>query len=97
MLRSDKLVLARPAHVVTSGALGTGDLAFPSSFRSIESTPSGLVGMDEVLKPVEKNGFTVIDVTPDKLTFSVFMWRPPQPVDVIDTMEPVLVHEVPRQ
>ena len=32
------------------------------------------MGMDEVLKPTEKNGFTVIDVTPDKMTFTLFMW-----------------------
>ena len=63
---------------------------------SVESKPSQLVGMDEALKPTEKNGFTVIDVTPDKLTFTLFMWRPPQPVAEIDRMKPALVHEVPR-
>ena len=26
-----------------------------------------------------------IDVTPDKMTVSIFMWRPPQPVSDIDT------------
>ena len=49
------------------------------------------------LKVTEKNGFSVIDVTPDKLTFRVFMWRPPQPVAEIDTMQPALVYEVPRK
>jgi hypothetical protein len=44
----------------------------------------------------EKNGFSVIDVTPDKMTFTVLMWRPPQPVADIDTMRPALVYEVPR-
>jgi dihydropteroate synthase len=29
-------------------------------------------------------------VTPDKITFTVFMWRPPQPVDEIDTMKPAV-------
>ena len=53
--------------------------------------------MDETLQLTEKNGFTVIDVTPDKLTFSVFVWRPPQPVEEIDTMKPALVYEVPRK
>ena len=36
---------------------GQGDMAFPSAVRSVESKPSQLVGMDEALKPTEKNGF----------------------------------------
>jgi hypothetical protein len=39
----------------------------------------------------------VIDVTPEKLTFTHFMWRPPQAVAEIDTMKPALVYEVPRK
>jgi hypothetical protein len=35
--------------------------------------------MDEVLRPTGKNGFTIIDVTPEKMTFQLFVWRPPQP------------------
>jgi hypothetical protein len=42
----------------------------------------------EALKPTEKNGFTIIDVTPDKMRFTLFLWRPPQPVEDIDTMQP---------
>ena len=97
MVRSGELALAQPVHVVMTGTLGTGDMAFPSAFRSVESKPSQLVGMDEALKPTEKNGFAIIDVTPDKLTFTQFMWRPPQPVEEIDTMKPALVYEVPRK
>jgi len=84
-------------HVVLTGTLGTGDIPFPSFCRSIESKPSQLIGMDEALKPTEKNGFTIIDVTPDKMTFTVFMWLPPQPVEDIDTMKPALVYDVPRK
>jgi hypothetical protein len=97
MTRSGELVLAQPVDVVMNGTLGTGDLGFPSAFRSVESTPSQLVGMDQAIKPTEKNGFSIIDVTPDKLTFTMFMWCPPQPVEDIDTMQPALVYEVPRK
>jgi hypothetical protein len=96
MTRSGDLKLAQPVHVVTTGTLGTGDLAFPSSVRSIESTPSELVDMAQTMSPVEKNGFTIIDVTPDKLIFKLFTWRPPQAVTEIDSMTPALVYEVPR-
>ncbi len=52
--------------------------------------------MEQTLEPTEKNGFTIIDVTPDKLTFSLFTWRPPQSTAEIDTMKPTVVYEVPR-
>jgi hypothetical protein len=95
--RSGELTLPRPVEVVLAGALGTGDLVFPSSFRAVESKPSQLVGMDETLKVTGKNGFSIIDVTPDKITFQIFMWRPPPPVEEIDTMSPAMVYEVPRK
>jgi hypothetical protein len=59
-----------------------------------------LLRLRELLKagrPKPKRGFSVIDVTPDKVTFTVFMWRPPQPVEEIDTMKPAIVYEVPRK
>ncbi|GGC95276.1 hypothetical protein GCM10011396_48300 [Undibacterium terreum] len=96
MLRSGDLALAQPVHTVMSGTLGTGDLGFPSAFRRIESTPSHLVPMEEALKPVEKNGFTIIDITPEKMVFSLYVWRPPEPVENIDSMQPTVVYEVAR-
>ena len=57
--------------------LGTGDIPFPSSYRGIKPSTSQLIGMDQALEPVEKNGFSIIDVTPDKVTFTMFTWRPP--------------------
>jgi hypothetical protein len=72
-------------------------MPFPSSYRGVESKPSQPVGMDQALKPLEKNGFTITDLTPDKVTFAMFVWRPPQPVEEIDNMKPVLVYEVARK
>lgn len=61
-------------------------------FRGVESKP-----LDKALQPVEKNGFTIIDMTPHKRTFTQFLRRPPpQPVGEIDTMQPALVYEVRR-
>jgi hypothetical protein len=64
-----------------------------SSFRKVNSTPSGTVDMDEALRPIEKNGFTIIDATPETMTFRLFVW-PPQSGEEIDTMEPVMTFEV---
>ena len=56
-----------------------------------------LLEMEEAMKPTEKNVFTVIDIDEDKIVFSMYMWRPPQPVDEIDSMEPALAYEVARK
>jgi len=93
--RSGELTLKNKVHVVLTGTLGTGDLPFPPSFRSVESKPSQLEGVDEY-ETDGKNGFSVIDVTPDKVTFTMFLWRPPQPVADLATMKPALVYEVAR-
>lgn len=95
--RSGELELPRPVDVVLTGTLGTGDLVFPSAFRTVESKPSQLIGMEEALKITEKNGFSIIDITPEKMTFTMFMYRPPQDPAEIDTMKPVMVYEVPNK
>jgi hypothetical protein len=97
MKRVADLDLAKnPVGIVMGGTLGTGDYAFPSSVRKIASSPSELVTMDEVLPATEKNGFSIIDVTPEKMTFRLFMWRPPEAVAAIDDLQPVLSYEVTR-
>ena len=97
MTRVGDVSLTRnPVYVDLSGTLGTGDYAFPSQVRAVQSTPSELVTMDEALKITEKNGFSIIDVTPDKVTFRLFMWRPPEPVVAIDNLQPALVYEAKR-
>jgi hypothetical protein len=93
---ADPNLANHPVHVVLGGTLGSGDYAFPSSFSAVASSPSELVTMDQALPPTEKNGFSIIDVTPDKITFRLFLWRPPEPVAAIDTLQPALVYEVKR-
>ncbi len=97
IVRSGELNLPRPVDVVLTGTMGSGDLVFPSSFRAVESKPSQLIGMEETMKVTEKNGFSVIDITPDKVTFTMFLYRPPQDPAEIDTMKPALVYEVLRK
>jgi len=88
--------LASPVHVVLTGTLATGDLAFPSSFRAIESKPSQLVGMEQAVPVTEKNGFSIIDIDEDKIAFRMFTWRPPQDIAEIDTMAPAFEYVVNR-
>jgi hypothetical protein len=94
--RSADLKFDNPVHVITGGTLGTGDIAFPSAARGIDPTASELIGIDEVLPPTEKNGFSIIDVTPEKMVFRMFTWRPPEPIEAIATLDPMIVYEIPR-
>lgn len=96
IVRSMDVALRQPVHTVMAGSLGTGDLGFPSAYRRVESTPSATVVMEETLRPTEKNGFTVIDVTPQTITCRIFTWRPPQPLEEIDTMAPAAIYEIRR-
>jgi hypothetical protein len=74
LLRSGGLDLSRnPVHTILAGTLGTGDIGFPSSFRHVDSTPALSVTMEQALRPTEKNGFTVIDVTGENGFLDVYL------------------------
>ncbi len=78
-----------PIYAILCGPLGTGDLGFPSAFRGTAPMVPNALTVEQLLPPTEKNGFTLIDFTVDEVTIRLFAWRPPQPVEAIDTLEPV--------
>ena len=81
---------------VLTGAVGTGALGWPSKFRGQLPVPSGVVEAEEWISPLEENGFSLIDFTPDDLTISFFRWRPEQGADALDRLDPFEVIELPR-
>ena len=93
--RSGNLDLsANPVISVVSGSLGTGSRSFPGSFRGTVGQPSKLLKMQERLACVEKNGFVVVDLMPDRMIIKFYSWRPPEPIDAIDKLEPFHVLEI---
>jgi hypothetical protein len=46
--------------------------------------------------PLKKNGFTLIDVTPSKIKYQMFAWRPPEPITDIDSLKPFCEQEISR-
>jgi len=95
MHRSGDLDLeANPVHLALTGPLGTGDIGFPSAYRGTRAQPSSLLKMEELMPPVEKNGFTIVDVNKDRIVLHLFAWRPPDPVESIDTLEPAFTYEL---
>jgi len=86
--RSRDLDLAgNPVHAVLTGTLGTRN-GWPSDARGTPPLPA--IGLDhEVRGPVfEKNGFTVVDITPAEVEVSLFAWKTGEPEDGIDTLAP---------
>ncbi len=80
---------ANPVHVVLSGTLGTGDGGWPSAFRGAGAQVSRVLEMDETLAPIEENGFSIVDFTPDEITIRFFKWKYRRDsVEAIDKLEP---------
>ncbi len=91
-------LLANPIVCLCCGTPGTGTPGFPSNFRGVKASPSVTVEASEIVPPVEENGFSLIDFTPDDITISMFRWdHRTQPEDEIDQMEPFIVHRIPRR
>ena len=84
--RSGTLAFARPVQTILSGPISSDDAMWPSSARgTAPAVPSGLT-VDERLKPIEHNGFTILDVDDDGIDVRQFGWHKSLPVASIDTM-----------
>lgn len=96
--RSGELDLSwNPVLSLLPGALGTGDPGWPSAFRGTGAIPSGLLAVNELLSPVEQNGFTIIDVMPDAIEAQMFLWYAHEMSgDEIDRLEPAHYFRMPR-
>ncbi|HDP81003.1 MAG TPA: hypothetical protein ENN21_09205 [Spirochaetes bacterium] len=93
--RSGDLDLSNnPVISVCAGSLGTGPRMWPSAFRGLVAEPPVDIDMDQKLKPVEKNGFVIVDITEEKIVISFYAWREPQPVEAIETMRAYHVLEL---
>jgi phosphodiesterase/alkaline phosphatase D-like protein len=85
-----------PVVSVLVGAPGTGPLGWPSQFRGQVPVPSGTLQVEEIVSPLEENGFTLLDVTEGEVRVSQFRWTPDQGEEALDTLEPFAVESFPR-
>ena len=79
-----------------TGAVGTGVLGWPSKFRSQHPQPSQTLEASELVSPLEENGFSLLDFTPEGLEVRLFRWLPGQGEAAIDSLEPFAVLSFPR-
>ncbi|MGE0664931.1 MAG: hypothetical protein AB7O49_00120 [Sphingomonadales bacterium] len=78
-----------PVNLLCAGTLGSGPMAFPSFARGTGPQRSSQLDVAEALPPTEKNGFTILDVTPDSIGVRMFAWRPPEPFEAIRNLQPI--------
>ncbi len=83
-----------PIHVVGTGPLGSGAFGFPSSFRGTGAVVPEDMQIKKLLDQTEKNGFSIIEVTVDQITISMYAWRPDDGVEVIADMEPLFRYTI---
>ncbi len=90
ILRSGDLDFsANPINSFVVGPLGTDGPAYPSAARGVlPETPTDMLAK-EYQSPLEKNGFTIIDVSRDSISLEMYAWRPPESADNIDSMTPL--------
>jgi phosphodiesterase/alkaline phosphatase D-like protein len=99
MLRSGTLDLkSNPVHAVLSGPIGTGATGWPSTgMRGTPALPPAHLDLEESIKPIEQNGFTIVDFAPDKMVLRFFKWdAKTQPSEAIDGLEAFHTTELPR-
>lgn len=86
---SDALDLsANPVNIVLAGTLGSSTGSWPSAVRGGKPQIPASLTAQQLDPLVERNGFTIIDVEPDRMTFRLFGWREPDPIEAIDTLNP---------
>jgi hypothetical protein len=69
-------------------------VGWASVFRGIgPSVPSG-IEIEEPLRPIERNGFSLIDWTPEGATIRMFSWKLGEDPAAIDRLEPFHTIEV---
>lgn len=86
----------QPVHAIGTGTLGSGTFGFPSSFRGTAGVVPQALQSKQILKPLEKNGFSIIKVTPEKIKISMYAWRPVDGLETIENLEPILIREILR-
>ncbi|GAC10100.1 hypothetical protein [Paraglaciecola chathamensis] len=85
-----------PINTMCVGTVGSSDPVFASWYRKVGPQIPTDMELENLFPPLEKNGFSIIDVTPEKITVNMFAWRQPESVDAIETMEPFFSYDIAR-
>ena len=86
-----------PVHTLCVGPLGATGPGFPSRFRGTGAKVPSALRVTELLAPLEKNGFSIIDITPDEVAVRFFGWLPEESTARIGAMQPLHEFTIPRR
>ncbi len=84
-----------PVHAVLTGPVGSRR-TWPSAARGTKPLPATDVVHETHAEVEEKNGFTLLDITPGEVRVRLFRWREPAPPEAIDTLEPYHSYTIRR-
>jgi hypothetical protein len=87
---------ANPVISVLPGPLGTGRPGWPSLIRGLRALPPAGLEVEEGLPALEENGFTIAELTPEKISLKYFRWKLGQPESALDSLEPFRTTELAR-
>ena len=98
MLRSGTLDLSRrPVIAALPGPMGTSTGGWASEFRGVGPAVPAHLTLEETVKPIEENGFSIMDFTRDAITIRYFKWnQKADPVAAIDGLQPFHTSVLPR-
>jgi hypothetical protein len=98
MLRSGHLNFSgNPVIAVLPGPLGTSNGGWASEFRGVGPKPPQHLDMQEIITPIEENGFLLVDFTPEQITLRYFKWnQKTQPISDIDALQAFHTTELKR-
>ncbi|MFN0171092.1 MAG: alkaline phosphatase D family protein [Bryobacteraceae bacterium] len=89
ILRSGSLDLrGNPVHTVVSGPIGTGQRGWPSNARGTRALPPDGLEIEEKLPALEKNGFTIADITHEAIRLRFYQWPATDELSAIDGIKP---------
>jgi hypothetical protein len=87
IMRYMQLDLRRnPVVSVLTGPISTGPRAWPSAWRGTPPRPPTGLDIEERLRPLEKNGFSIVDFTEDRTEIQFFNWKLGEPEERLDEM-----------
>ncbi len=79
---------SNPVVSVLTGPISTGPLAWPSAWRRTPPRPPSGLEVEAGLKPLERNGFTILDFTPDRIEGQFFSWKMGEPEEALRELQP---------
>jgi hypothetical protein len=77
-----------PVHTVLAGPVSTGPRGWPSSARGTPPLVPEGIEIDQDLKPLEHNGFTIADFLADRIEFRMYRWKIGRPDSELENMKP---------